>query len=148
MSVRTLRVLTHPMVDTVGGASLRSLLLGGPHDPVHHMRVIALGVRFLLELCGIASMAIWAHSMADGIVGWAAAVMAPGLLVAVWAAAIAPKARSPLSPRARTLVGGAVLIGTAAALTSAGHQQLGAAFAATALIDTLVLDWTRQRPEA
>ena len=109
------------------------------------MRGLAEVVRFVLELAGIAALAAWGRTLMAGPAGWFAAAMPPAVLIVVWGAWVAPKARSPLSPCARTWTGAALLLLSATALHAAGSTTLAIMFAAAVVLDTAILHATRPR---
>lgn len=104
------------------------------------MAAVNLALRFLLELCGIAALAIWGWSAADSLpVRLLAAVGAPLLLIAVWALAIAPGATNPIPQTARMVIGSGLLLVAAGGLALAGHQALAAVFALVIVANTALL---------
>ncbi|MFN8518855.1 MAG: DUF2568 domain-containing protein [Chloroflexota bacterium] len=72
----------------------------------------ALAGRFLLELAGVAALVWWGIKVGtDDISRAGLALLAGGGLVVVWALVVAPKARNPLSPMTRWLIGTVLLDG-------------------------------------
>ena len=98
------------------------------------------GLRFVLELAGIAALAVWGWSAGDqGPLRFGLAVVAPLALVVVWALLIAPKAHSPLSPTARKLVGSALLAVAAGAIWVAGYPEVATVFAVVNGVNTALM---------
>ncbi|MFI5293264.1 MAG: DUF2568 domain-containing protein, partial [Candidatus Limnocylindrales bacterium] len=69
------------------------------------------------------------------------ALLAGGGLVVIWALIVAPKARNPLSPTTRWLIGTVLLMLAAVALWTVGPQELAILFAVLVAIDTALLLW-------
>jgi hypothetical protein len=106
------------------------------------MRVIAglnAALRFILELAGVAALAIWGWTVGDGSpLRIVLAVGAPLLLIVAWAMLIAPRSRSPLDQRTRFVVGSGLLLVAAAALWVAGSTAVAAAFAILVVVNTVL----------
>ena len=67
--------------------------------------------------------------------------IAGGGLVVIWALVVAPKARNPLSPMTRWLIGTVLLMVAAVALWTVGLPELAVLFAVLVAIDTAILLW-------
>jgi hypothetical protein len=107
---------------------------------------VALAGRFLLELAGVAALAWWGIKVGtDDMSRASLALLAGGGLVVIWALVVAPKARNPLSPMTRWLIGTVLLMVAAVALWSVGPQELAIVFALLVAIDTAVLLWIDTR---
>lgn len=107
---------------------------------------VALAVRVLLELAGVAALVWWGIKVGtDDISRAGLALLAGGGLVLVWALVVAPKARNPLSPMTRWLIGTVLLMVAAVALWVVGPQELAILFAILVAIDTAVLLWLDAR---
>ena len=106
------------------------------------MRAIAAlnaGLRFLLELAGIAALGIWGWTVAgDSTLRFVLGLGAPLLLIVLWAAFIAPRSRSPLDQRTRFVVGSGLLLVAAAALWAAGSPAAAAALGILIVGNTLL----------
>jgi hypothetical protein len=103
---------------------------------------VALAGRFLLELAGVAALVWWGVKVGtDDISRAGLALLAGGGLVVIWALVVAPKARNPLSPMTRWLIGTVLLMVAAVALWSVGEEELAVLFAVLVGIDTAVLLW-------
>jgi Na+/melibiose symporter-like transporter len=122
-------------------------------DPAAHewerMRTIqqvALAGRFLLEIAGVAALAWWGIKVGtDDISRAGLALLAGGALVVIWALVVAPKARNPLSPMTRWLIGTVLLMVAAVALWVVGPQELAILYALLVGIDTALLLWLDMR---
>lgn len=112
---------------------------------------VALAGRFLLELAGVAALVWWGiKAGTDDISRAGLALLAGGGLVVVWALVVAPKARNPLSPLTRWLIGTVLLMVAAVALWTVGEEELAILFAVLVGIDTAVILWldTQRGPGA
>ena len=98
-----------------------------------------LAIRFLLELVGVAALTWWGIAVADGPLAAVLAVAAPLTLIVAWGLVAAPKARNPLSLRARQLAGSAMLLVVAAAVALAGQPAAAALFGAAIVVDQALL---------
>lgn len=95
------------------------------------MRNANLVLRFLLELAGVAAFAYWGLNAVDGTVPQVAlAIAAPAVLIVVWGAVVAPKARNRIGQTARVLIGSGLLGLAALALAVTGQPAWGIGFAA------------------
>jgi hypothetical protein len=104
------------------------------------MALANLGLRFLLEVAGVAALAYAGfHLAGDGVSRLLAAVGAPLLLVLLWAAVVAPKAASGLAQPHKDVLGTVLLLGAAGALGAAGRPLLAAVLAAVVLDNAVLL---------
>jgi hypothetical protein len=102
----------------------------------------ALVLRFLLEVAGVAALVWWGIKVGtDDISRAGLAIIAGGALIVIWALVVAPKARNPLPPITRWLIGTVLLMVAAVALWTVGPQELAILFAVLVAIDTVVLLW-------
>jgi Na+/melibiose symporter-like transporter len=102
----------------------------------------ALVLRFLLEVAGVAALAWWGIKVgSDDLSRAGLAIIAAGGLIVIWALVVAPKARNPLSPTTRWLIGTVLLMVAAVALWTVGPQELAILFAVLVAIDTAILLW-------
>lgn len=107
---------------------------------------VALAGRFLLELAGVVALVWWGVQVGtDDISRVGLAVIAAGGLIVIWALIVAPKARNPLSPVTRWLIGTVLLMGAVVALWIVGPQELAIVFVVLLAIDTAVLLWLDTR---
>lgn len=104
------------------------------------MRNINLALRFLLELTGVGVLAWSGYRLGSSRpASLALAVLAPALLVAVWAKVVAPKATNGLGPLTRMLIGSGLLLVCAAALGAAGPTRWAVGLAAVIVANTVAL---------
>ena len=101
--------------------------------------MLLLGIRFATELAGVAAVALLGAS-APLPAPWplVLAVAAPLALAGLWSRVAAPRARV-LSPRARQLVGTAILVLVGTALAVGGQPGWGTVLAVVAIADQLLI---------
>lgn len=110
---------------------------------------VALGLRLVLEIAGVISLAWWGiNTGSDDLSRAGLAIAAAGGLIVVWALIVAPKARNPIALPTRMLIGSALLLVAARALWVVGPELLGIVFAVLVVIDTLVIVWLDREPAA
>jgi Protein of unknown function (DUF2568) len=106
------------------------------------------GLRFLLELAMLVSLAYWGWVEGDGILSWVLALAAPLSAAVLWGVLLAPRARRRLADPWR-LVAEIAFFGSAAlALWRSGSALLAVVFAALVGLHhvlTFVLDQLRPR---
>ncbi len=104
------------------------------------MTAVNLGLRFVLELCMLAAVALWGAGTGSGTaVHVVLGIAAPLAVAAVWGLAISPKARFRLVRPCWVLLQLALFGLTAAALAAAGHSVLGLAFAFASVANLALL---------
>lgn len=104
------------------------------------LRGLLLAVRFLLELCLIASFAYWGLHLDAGLpTRLAAGVGAAGLAIVVWGRWVAPKASRQLDDPARFFVETLLFAAAAVGLAHAGQWTLGIVVILVYLIDRVAL---------
>lgn len=104
------------------------------------MKALNLGLRFALELCMLAALAVWGFSE-SAVIG----IAAPLAAATVWGLWIAPKAKRRLRDPVRLAVELLLFGAAAAALATAGHGLLAALFiAAVAVNEILGLAWSQR----
>ena len=94
------------------------------------MPALSLALRFLLELCLLAALAIAGARLADGVLGLVLAVGLPVLAAVTWGAWIAPKAQRRLRDPARLALEVVLFALGAGALIAAGLAAAGIALGA------------------
>ncbi len=110
------------------------------------VRTTALVLRFLLELALAAGAGYAAWNLADG--GWrlAAVLLAPAVVIALWATFLSPKAPVAVPAWAQVATEAALFGGIGYLCWRAGAPAAGVALAAVWAVDRLVLWLTRDRP--
>jgi hypothetical protein len=104
------------------------------------MAAVNLGLRFLLELGGVAALAYWGWRTGDTLpFRLVLAIGVPLALVIAWTLIVAPGADNPLPQTARMLVGTALLLVAAGALVAAGQPQLAVIFALLIVVNQVLL---------
>lgn len=101
------------------------------------------GLRFLLEMALLVSLAYWGFAEQTGAVQWVLGLGAPLLVAVGWGRFIAPKASHPTTDPLRLVLEVAVFAAGVAALFAADRTVLAVVFAALVLMHltlTFVLD--------
>ena len=102
----------------------------------------ALVLRFLLEVAGVAALVWWGIKVGTDDISRAGLAILAGIgFIVIWALIVAPKARNPLSPTTRWLIGTVLLMLAAVALWTVGPQEVAILFAVLVAIDTALLLW-------
>jgi hypothetical protein len=104
------------------------------------MKAAALGVRFLLELCILASLAAWAAHLPLAFVekiavGGVICLAAAG----IWGLLLSPRRRFDLSAAARLIIEAVFFVAAAGALVHIGAWGLGIVLLVVAIADRIVL---------
>jgi hypothetical protein len=103
---------------------------------VNPLQAANLTIRFLLELCALASLAYWGWQAGDSdAVHAVLAIGAPLLAATVWGLFVAPRATHPLDPVPKLIVELLVFGAAGAALAAAGHAGLGVLFFIVAVVN-------------
>ena len=104
------------------------------------MAIANLGLRFVVELLGVAALGYWGFTALDGS-PWrlAAALAAPARLIVAGAVVVAPTPANSLAPRTRARVGTGLLLVAAVALARAGQPAPAAMLAGTVLVNQVLL---------
>jgi hypothetical protein len=97
-----------------------------------------LGLAFLLELAGLASLGYWGYQTGSGPMQWVLAIGAPLLLAVVWGVFLSPRANVELPPMLTTLLRPALLLSTAAALAGAGQPIVGGVLGVAIVINSVL----------
>lgn len=99
-----------------------------------------LALRFLLELCALASLGYWGFQTGSGwLVKWALGIGAPLLAAIVWGLFVSPKATYDIGDPARLAVEIAVFGAAAVGLFVSGQTKLCIIFIAAAVINRIGL---------
>jgi hypothetical protein len=96
-----------------------------------------VALRFLLELAGLIAVVWWALHAADGGAGWALAIVAAVVFIAVWGLFVAPRARYPQRPRVRLVAGTLILLVAALLLAAGGAVVAGAVLASLVALNAI-----------
>ena len=108
------------------------------------MLAAALAVRFILELCLLATNVWAAYRFAPGIGGICLATIAAIAIATLWGMFLSPKRRLELGALPRLFLELALFAGAAWLLFSAGHPALGAALLGVELVDKSLLEWLQR----
>jgi Protein of unknown function (DUF2568) len=104
------------------------------------MLPVLMTARFLAEVAAVAALAWLGATLPDETAGRIAlGAAAPLALVVTWALVVAPKARNPLPPLARELIGTSLLVGVAGLLVAAGRPEWGIALAAVVIVGQVLV---------
>ncbi|RSN64795.1 YrdB family protein [Actinomadura sp. WAC 06369] len=104
--------------------------------PVH---IANEGLAFLVEMAAFAALAWWGFDAGGGLpAGLALGAAAPAAAIVLWGLFAAPKARYDAGLPAVLLVKAAVFAAAALALLGVGHSTPAIAFAAIALVNTVL----------
>jgi hypothetical protein len=106
----------------------------GRHGRLSGLLAFSLGLRFALELCALAALAVGGAS-----IHWALGIAAPVLAAVVWGMFVAPKATRPVSEGARWAIELMVFGFATAALVVAGAPVLAVVFAVAAVLNGAVV---------
>lgn len=104
------------------------------------MAIANLALRFVVELVGVAALALWGlGASTDGVLRIVLALLAPLALIVVWAFVVAPKASNPLTQVQRNVIGTALLLAAAAALAAADQSEAAIVFASVVIANQILL---------
>lgn len=116
------------------GSTTASTNRGGALDSFN------LAVRFLLELVAIGALAYWGFRTPSATPAKVTlAIVAPLVLIVVWALVVAPGANNPLSPSTRMLIGSVLLLLSAAALAAVDQARVGIIVAIVTVLNTVLM---------
>jgi hypothetical protein len=93
-----------------------------------------LTLRFLLELSAIAIMAYWGFKSGSGAMRWLLAIVAPSVVIAVWALFVSPNATIAVPRLAQLAIEFVVWAAAAGALAATGHRTLAVVLAVVAIL--------------
>ncbi len=104
------------------------------------LRILNLGVRFLLELAALGIASYWGYTLRrDFPANVLLAILVPAVIAVVWGMFIAPKARFPTGRHGQAGLGLIVFLLAAGALAQRGHPTAALVFASIATISSLLL---------
>ena len=112
----------------------------------HHMGWADHGLRFLLEIALLASLAYWGFSQQAGGASVGARGRSSLVIAVVWGRFIAPKASHPTTDPPRLLLELALFAAGVAALFAAAETVLALVFAALVLVHLSLTFVRDQRP--
>ena len=99
-----------------------------------------LSLRFVLELCALAALAVWGATVGSGTpFKLTLGVGAPLLAAVVWGLFVAPKAAVPVPDSPRFVIELVVFGAAAVGLAATGHLRLAAAIAIAYVINRALL---------
>lgn len=107
------------------------------------MKAANLGVRFLLELCALAALAVWGwQAVGQVVLQVLLAVGTPAVAATAWGLWVAPRASHRLADPARLGVEGLVFAAAVAGLLAVGHAGWAVLLAAAYVVNvTLGFAW-------
>lgn len=108
--------------------------------------VVALAVRFLIEIALLAGTAALAAHVASGGWRWPAAIVAVGVVATVWGLFLSPRAAVALPAAARLTLESALFLGIGAGLVTAGSGPIAAVGVAIWLVDRIAIAVLGRRP--
>ncbi|MFL5758937.1 MAG: YrdB family protein [Thermomicrobiales bacterium] len=105
------------------------------------------GLRFLLELCALASLCYWGFhtgdsTAADIVLG----IGAPLLMAIIWGIFVSPRARVRLPSFPKFVLGVVILVLAAVALSNAGFPGLAIAFEVLIAVNAVLMIMLDQNP--
>jgi Protein of unknown function (DUF2568) len=119
---------------------LGSLSAVRPNERRPAVTIANLGLRFIVELLGVAFVGFWGFRAADHPVARVAlSVGAMAVFVAVWGRFLAPAATSGLTKVQKDVAGTVVLLFAAGALAAAGQPATGLLYAGVVLLNAALL---------
>lgn len=111
----------------------------GPLDNAPPMLVIALTLRFLLELALLAGVAVLAWNLTAGGWRWVAAIVAVALVATAWGLFLSPQAAIPLPSVAALAIEAVLFLGAGAGLLFLGFGVPAAIGIAVWIVDRIAL---------
>jgi Protein of unknown function (DUF2568) len=104
------------------------------------MTILNLGLRFLVEVAGVAALGYWGVNASSApVTQTALGLGAPLGLIVAWALVVAPKATNGIAPAHRLVIGSALLLVAAAALGLAGRPGAATGLALLILANTALM---------
>ncbi len=106
------------------------------------------GLRFLLELGALASLCYWGFQKGDSTAAsFALGIGAPLLMAIVWGLFVSPKARIELPSIPKFVLGIAILVLAAVALSDSGYPKLAIAFEVLIAVNAVLIIVLERTPE-
>jgi len=107
---------------------------------VEPLKSANLGLRFLLEIAALVALFYWGYQKGDSTAAkWAFAIAAPAAMAILWWLFVAPKARIKIPSFPKFVVGVAILVVAAVALSDAGYPGLAIAFEILIAVNAVLL---------
>jgi len=104
------------------------------------LRIINLGIRFLLELAALAAFGYWGATLrTSGALRALLAIVLPLAVALLWGLFISPKARYSAGRPGQVGFGLVVFLAAALLLRERGHDAMATGFAVTAVISSALL---------
>lgn len=108
--------------------------------------VVALAVRFLIELALLAGTAALAAHVASGGWRWPAAIVVAGVVATVWGLFLSPKATVAIPPSARLALESLLFVGVGVGLLAAGSGAVAVIGVLIWLVDRIAIAVLSRRP--
>jgi hypothetical protein len=110
---------------------------------------LALAVRFVLELCAVASVAVWGWQLVDPMaLKVLLSIVAAAVVIAVWGTFVSPRARYPVPDPAWLVIEVLVFLAAALALVAVGDPVGGVILLAVYALDLAALKALGERRRA
>lgn len=109
------------------------------------MRVVNLAIKFALELAALAAFAYWGTTLPGTAASAITSISAPLAMIGLWGIFAAPRSRRRLPAGSRIPFELTVFALATGALLGSGEAMLAAAFATTAVLNTILLTRFDQR---
>ncbi|TXK74484.1 YrdB family protein [Paenibacillus sp. N3.4] len=104
------------------------------------IKVVNLGLRFLLELCILASLGYWGFHLDKGmLIKSLAGIGSPLIAAILWGIFVSPKASIPVSPPLQFIIELAIFITAITALYASGKHSLALTFALLYILHRIVV---------
>jgi hypothetical protein len=102
------------------------------------LRVIVLGLRFLLEVAAVIAFAYWGFTTGEGAAAWLLGLGAPLAAIVVWGLFVAPRAVVSLPEGVRLGIRVLVFAFAVAAVFAAGRPGLALVFGVALIADVML----------
>lgn len=103
------------------------------------LKMLNLGVRFLLELCMLAAVGYWGFKTQSGVMRIVLGIGLPLLFIVIWGLFVAPKAIYPLHGIPHMVLSLILLGSGAVALFASGRTTLGWAYTIILVVNQILL---------
>lgn len=109
------------------------------------MRSINEAVRFLLEICVLVAVGMWAWSLAAPVLRWLAVISGPLAVASIWGRWVAPRSPRRLDDPSRLVVEGVVFVIGTTALLAVASPGVAITFAGVAVANIALMFFWKQR---